>query len=201
MSEIQQNRYDQLIRRVGGIIGPGSKVSEVISELFPMIDVENVPGELLFLMGTKLAHGGGQQTGAAGEFAQVNLRNPAGSGHLITITTVVFVGTAALTFNTSAGTEVVQTSANSAALRDVRTGADQPVGIVDIDSNVAAVAAINRFSILANQPMVLKDPNGVAVLGPGDMYQVGTNVAAQTILVTYFWRERVAESSELLFSG
>ncbi len=45
--ELQQNRYDQLIRRVGGIIGPGSKVVEALGELFPVIDVENVPGELL----------------------------------------------------------------------------------------------------------------------------------------------------------
>ena len=55
MFEVQQNRWDQLIRRVSGSIGPGSRVSETLSELLPVMDVERVPGELLRLMGTDVA--------------------------------------------------------------------------------------------------------------------------------------------------
>jgi len=57
VTELQQNRYDQLLRRVGDLKGPGSKVNDVLQELFPTIDVENVPGELLFLMGTHIGLG------------------------------------------------------------------------------------------------------------------------------------------------
>ena len=39
MSQLQQSRYDQLLRRVGDLKGPGSKVNDVLHELFPMFDL------------------------------------------------------------------------------------------------------------------------------------------------------------------
>jgi len=88
-NEIQQNRYDQTLRRVTGIIGPGSKVAEVLTELFPVIDVERVPGELLILGGTDLAAGGASLDGGPGNSSEINLHNPPGSGKIITCTQIL----------------------------------------------------------------------------------------------------------------
>lgn len=174
-------------------------VNDALTELFPVINVENLPGELYFLSGTKLAHGGAVQTGAGGQFAQINLVNPVGSGHLITITSVAFSNAVASNMLFAAGPEVVNTDAGTATFRDTRTGVLGAVGRVDQASAVAAVPAILPLRILGNNTYRLDDRNGLAVLSPGNMYQVGTEVAAQTIRVAFWWRERPAEQSELNF--
>jgi len=87
-NEIQQTRYDRLIRRVAGIIGPGSKVSEVLTELFPVLDVESVPSELLILAGTNTCFGGGQFQAMAGQSPKMGLFNPADSNTILVLTHV-----------------------------------------------------------------------------------------------------------------
>ena len=200
MSEIQQTRYDQLVRRVAALIGPGSKVGDVISELLPIFDVENLPGELYKLSGTDLAFGGATRTGAAGEFPSLSLANPVDSGHLLTITTVVVgtVGTGNIRFTTSATAPTgLETPA---VVRDTRQGAvNAPVGQVFNDSLAVNIAAINRIRVLANASITLGDANGIAVLAPGTRFIMAADGAAATMLVTFFWRERPAEPSELNF--
>ena len=86
MTQLQQNRYDQLLRRVADLKGPGSKVNDVLTELFPMIDVENPPAELLVLMGSRIAIGSiNQPAPGALLFEQHMLSNPVGSGAIITL--------------------------------------------------------------------------------------------------------------------
>ncbi len=93
MSELQQSRYDQLLRRVGDLKGPGSKASEILTEVFPTFDVEGYQGELQALNRRVLGIGASTILGAAGELAKIQLFNPAGSGLLITVTSVTFSAT------------------------------------------------------------------------------------------------------------
>ena len=198
-TELQQNRYDQLIRRVGGLIGPGSKVSEVISELFPMIDVENVPGELLALMGTRLCFGGTDVAASAGNISRGQLFNAAGSGVIATITRVDFSTNTASTFHFGINETELVTDPNDAQFRDTRFDlSSRPVGRIQNQNNNATLAPINgRIRAAANTNITLQDPNGIAVLLPGDGWNVSPNVVNAPLFFNIFWRERAAEQSEL----
>jgi len=198
MNEIQQNRYDQLIRRVAGIIGPGSKVSEVLTELFPVIDVERVPGELLILAGTRIAMGGGIVSALAAVAPKAQLFNPAGSETIITLTQVVI--TVVPTNIIRWGRSNVSFAANNAtaAYRDYRNAITNiPVGQVHA-LNVAALAtATGQTKLLSNTPLILKDENGIAVLEPGSGFEIGAGVVQADLNWAFFWRERPAQPSEL----
>ena len=197
-SDLQQTRYDQLVRRVGGIIGPGSKVAEVITELFPMIDVERVPGELLLLGQTQICLGASLVTAAVGETARIQVFNPVASGKLIAISTVVISSTASSTIRFATGNTALTTGVGTEVFRDRRlAGTSRPVGQIRTDSTVALTDAHGQFTALANTLSFLDDENTAAVLPPGSGFEVGMVSTNKTLLVTYFWRERVALESEL----
>ncbi len=198
-SEIQQNRYDQLVRRVGGIIGPGSKVSEVITELFPVIDVERVPGELLLLAGMRLAHGGGTTTSAAGEVQSWQVFNPIGSGHLIVVTKAVLSAQSTDNFNLDITTTQFASNPGTETFRDSRLGTQDPIGVIGEDSAVGATSPNFVVRVLGNTPYTWEDPNGIAVLFPGSGLNIG-NATVQNIIVNagFFWRERPFEQSEVI---
>lgn len=200
MNELQQNRYDQILRRVAGLIGTGSKVSEVLTELFPVLDVERVPGELLVLGGTRLCWGGTNATGAAGQNIRIQLFNPVDSGTLITVSSV-HIGTGAAQFIRAGITNVALTTGIATQLfRDIRAGpTSRPTGEIRTQSSVAAAPATVLLRFVLNDQMVLNDENSVAVLAPGFGMEVGSNNAATEVNATFFWRERAAEQSELNF--
>lgn len=197
-ADLQQFRYDNLLRRVGNIIGPGSKVKEVLSELFPVLDVERVPGELLWLSGWRLAWGGDQKSSAAGETSRVELFNPADSGKIVVCT--AFIATVATV------SSVVWTTRNSALpdttspelLRDTRSGAtEKPSGQIFTQSAAGSTVGTNRVLMLGNTPLQIKDVNAVAVLFPGTGLEVGMTSQQSILNVSFNWRERTFEPSEL----
>jgi len=194
---LQQNRYDQLLRRVGGIIGPGSKVGSVVTDLFPMIDVENVPAELYALMGTKMGWGGANQAAFAGLVNRVQLFNPAGSGLLVTVTRMDI--TSATGQNIAMGlVDTELTNVPSEQLRDGRQFASPlPAAQLRIDT-IAGAAPLNwRSQLLGGRPFTILDKQGIAVLSPGTGLQLSA-IAQNTNLITgWMWRERPAEQSEL----
>jgi len=199
-SEIQQNRYDRLIRRVGGIIGPGSKVSEVLTELFPMVDVETDRGELQFLAGITVGMGAQTITGAGGETGKIQLFNPVGSGSIVTITDVLCSSSASQTFRLGRTNTLLASGIATQLARDTRQPViRRPVAAMFSESSVALVDANIVFRVLSASPFNLSPKNGVMVLAPGSGLSVGASTVATTIFVTFFWRERPAETSELNF--
>ena len=199
-NEVQQTRWDRLIRRVSGSIGPGSRVSETISELFPVLDVERVPGELLLLGGTRLMIGGVDSPAVVAEFSQMQLFNPVDSGTLITVTSVqIYTGTGANVFYGLVGLPITTLPANPRT-RDSRLGVlNTGVGEVRIDSNAAIQPTLARIRLETNVMLTLQDPNGLAVLGPNSGLQFTHTTANANLRGTFFWRERPAEQSELQF--
>jgi len=196
--ELQQNRYDQLIRRVGGLIGGGSKVSEALSELFPTIDVEQVPGELLALGGTSLHLGGTDQLGQAALTTRIQLFNPAGSGKLITVTQVSIHVVALNIIRFGVTNTALLTGLGVERFRDSRFGiAQSGAGQIRDEFTVATTDADGLVLLPANTNRQFKDRNGLAVLSPGFGYEFGTAVVNNRLGVTFWWRERVAEQSEL----
>jgi len=198
-SDLQQTRYDQLVRRVGGIIGPGSKVSEALSELFPVIDVERVPGELLALGQTQLCLGSSVITGAAGEVGRIQLFNPVGSGKLISVSSCIITSTAAQTIRYATTINALTTGVGTEVFRDRRLAASsRPSGQIRTESTVAFTDAHGQFRQIPNAPKTLEDENTVAVLPPGTGFEVGAGTIVTLIMVTFNWRERVVLESELL---
>lgn len=198
MAELQQNRYDQLIRRVGGIIGVGSMVSEAIGELFPMIDVERVPGELLALMGTGIAWGRVIAAADVGENTRVQLFNPEGSGKIIAVSSL-YVQAAAADAIEMGILGVALTSLSAVPrFRDSRFGTTLlPVGELRQDTNVGATPATFRVHALDTVFTKIEDTNGVAVLTPGFGLVLSTVSVNRSLRASFVWRERAAEPSEL----
>lgn len=197
-SEIQQTRYDQTIRRVGGIIGPGSKVAEALGELFPVIDVERVPGELLLLGGTRLCFGGITVTGSAGQFARMQLFNPAASGVIITVSSCVISATVTTTVRWTANAIALTTGVGVERFRDGRLAVTSlPTGQIRTDDTVAATDATGQARLSTGRTLTLEDENGVAILPPGTGFEVGSGSVASAQTATFYWRERPAEPAEL----
>jgi hypothetical protein len=201
VTELQQNRYDRLVRRVGNIVAPGAIVGDALNELFPTIDVENVPSELLVLMGTAIAFGGTTLAGVAGNISRVQLLNPVGSNVLITLThcDVALVVDADVRYGINQISLADNT--NDAVFRETRFGGPaRPVGQLRTQSNLPTLAPTNgRIRLLANTTYRIDDPNDLAVLLPGFGWTISSNIQNSLITTTMYWRERVGEPAELNF--
>jgi len=200
VANINQNRWDQLVRRVAGLIGPGSKVNNTIGDLFPMLDVENLPGELYLLAGTRLGYGGVLQVAAGGETARIQLFNPADSGMIITCTSVIISNLTTVVIRLVNRNVAESTNDLGVQLRDTRIDVGtRPTGQVRSASDVTVLAGTGEFRSLLNTPHTLSDPNGVMVLAPGTGLTVTSPNTGIQLSVMFFWRERAAEASELQF--
>jgi len=196
VTELQQNRYDQLLRRVGDLKGPGSKVNDVLQELFPTLDVENVPGELLLLMGTRIGWAATAKTPAAGKVAGIQLFNPLGSGHLISISSALISCSTTSTINWGTTTTALATNTGIPKLRDTRSdGGSRGVAELRTSTDTATLSS-GSVLLLTNVTFKLDDENSFCVLEPGTgiTFTSGGDVAVRA---AFFYRERIAEPSEL----
>jgi len=198
VTELQQGRYDQLLRRVGDLKGPGSKVNDVLQELFPTMDVENVPGELLFLMGTRIGWASGSKSPTAGKRAGIQLFNPAGSGQLVTVSSVILNSGAASAITYGIVSVALATNTGIPRHRDGRVGVG-PSGVAELRTSPDAVALLSgQIRLASSVSFTLRDGNSVCVLSPGTGVSfIGSTDVATT--VNFFYRERIAEPSELNF--
>ncbi len=197
-NDLQTARYDGLIRRVGGLLGGGSKVTESLSELFPMIDCENLPAELLFLAGWRTGFSTQTVAQTVGETSRAQIQNPVGSGRLVVVTDVwIFAAPSIIAYTTA---DVLFPSSLPGNLRDTRTGA-----FASTSARVSSLQTGNtarRGELNATSNVVFHHfahNNELAVLGPGTAWEYGTVSDNIFMDITFFWRERAALSSELNF--
>jgi len=199
-SDLQQARYDHLVRRVGGIIGPGSKVSEALPELFPVISVEQLPPELLLLSDISAAFGGSQVTGAVGEFATIQLENPAGSGKLMTLTSAFLGVNTTTVIRTRVTSTLVGSQIGTDRMRDTRLGVlARPTGKIRTGSELTFGASLANIRVTGGTTFHLTDANGIAILAPGTQWGAATETANLVLDFSLFWTERLALESELNF--
>lgn len=197
MTALNQNRYDQLLRRVGDLKGPGSKVNDALTELFPMIDVENVPAELLLLSGSRLCIGTGLLgAGGAAFFGVQLLRNAPKSGVIARL----------IEINVTAppGTIVMGPTLNSAAAIGAEAFADTRVfgegTALKIQGNNNNLVVGSNFwapSTDADSTYTFRPPAAISVIAPGAAFSVGNGTANEALRVNWLWIERQAQSSEL----
>jgi len=200
VTELQQNRYDRLLRRVGGLIGAKSMVNDALGELFPTIDVENIPAELLLLAGTRIAGTSVNNGAVAAVNRQAQVFNPVGSQNILTVTRVtVFSGTAQI-INYGLASTLLATAVINPRFRDGRMGGTQvPVGLHFVDSLVSGAPSTYRQPVNGTDAVAIVDENSLVVCPPGFGFQVSTTTVNTDLVWTVFWRERVAQTSELNF--
>jgi len=200
MTEIQQGRYDALLRRVGDLKGPGSKVNDVLEELFPMFDVEKLPAELYRLANIDLCMGGAFLAATVAQAGRGQLLNPAGSGKVMTVTQVGCSTVDNGTFRWGRQDVPHTSNFSTQIFRDVRHPlGNLPTGQIRGQTSVALANANGQIRHLSNTPFVLKDENGVTVLTEGTGFEIGTDDLNFDFNFYFYWRERVAEPSELNF--
>ena len=199
MGEIQQGRYDRLLRRTTAQVGPGSKVGNALEDLFPVLEVENTPSELLRAVGWKLGAGQIARTPAAGTRTVIQLFNPAASRHLIVLTSlVVSTGTSA-TIQSGPSFAPLTRQSIPGQQRDTRDGVlIQTVGLIQDEDN-ALVANLLNFIAPAGINFLINDANDIAVLAPGTGWRLTTDANDIPLRVSFLYRERVAEPEELDF--
>ncbi len=203
MTELQQNRYDKLLRRVGGLIGAKSMVNDALGELFPTIDVENVPAELLALMGTQPNWCSTLLQASAGNFNHHQLFNPADSQALLVVTTVAMhqSGSGFLRIGNCLGQ--LGTLAGNERRRDTRAGIlENQVGQSRTSQDTVNGCLDFRVFTPGNvESIFLKDANAVSVLFPGTGLSVSSEIVNTQTQVSFMWRERVFELTEEIAVG
>jgi len=195
---IQQARYDGLMRRVGGLLGPGSKVSETLSEVFPIFDLENLPMELLFLAGWRSHFATQLVLTTVGETSRASIFNPAGSGRLVVLTDVyVAIRNTDDRLNAEVITTPFAAVQTSAPQRDTRGGADSAAKLSNL--NTGNTNAFFVWWLESERTKHLWATGGLFVLAPGTGLDFGTTADARELDITFFWKERDALPSELSF--
>lgn len=198
--DLQQARYDQLVRRVGALYGGGSKVTEVLAELFPTLDVENLPLELMVLSGWRKAFIYVSRTAGVGDVVAANLFNPLASGQIAVVERIEWL----VSTTDNVDVDIVQNTLTGGQtkglFRDSRLGGDRLSTLfATTQTGINTDPILRRFSI-ANATEFLEERDGLFVLAPGNAVQVGyASVTNQFLGVAFWWRERTAEQSELNF--
>lgn len=196
--DLQQARYDQLVRRVGALYGGGSKVVEVLPEVFPVLELEGTTPELLALSGWRTAWQSTERLSTGINLSTSQLFNPAASNQLVVITRVDLLVDPAAVVQAQV-VDTVLAAGVSGLFRDSRFGVPR--------STVAQASSLDggttggglRYLLQIDVNFSIRDDNGICVLAPGTGMQFGTTGPATKLLVNYWWRERQAQESELLF--
>ncbi len=201
MTEIQQNRWDRLIRRAANVVGGGSQVNDTLNELFPVMDIENVPAELFALMATQLGWCSSSLGASPAEFNHHQLFNPAGSGSVISITQVSIVNTTNLgTIRFTNSIAALTTLTGNERRRDTRSGVLASIVAQNRTAQDGVSGGLDfRIRVLKDETTFLRDDNGICVIFPGTGLTVTTESTNVGSICSFLWRERVFEPAEVNF--
>jgi len=200
MTEIQQNRWDQLVRRAANIVAPGSMVNDSLNELFPFIDVESLSLELQYLATWRPAFASHSHAASVGNFGLTQIFNPADSGMLLVVTRIDSRIAADAILRFVLADTPITTFGIVGQLRDTRTGIDdRPVGQVRFATQAGGLTFEGQVFLLANVNHTFEDAKGLFVLRPGTGVTFAASVNNTATMHNFFWKERVAEAAELNF--
>jgi len=194
-SDLTTNRYDNLIRRVGNMQGPGSKLSELVPAGMPIFPLEGGPHELQAIGGKSTYFAGVGFVPTPGMAAHVQLRNPADSGKLVTISRmdIVSQSQSLLRIIMVVGEAFLDLVSVGFAQRDSRIDSGRSAILETADASIVA-GGENYETQLMTPPLVLG-----WTLAPASLIFVEQTVATVRLTVNFAWSERRLEPSELSF--
>jgi len=184
-----------------GLVGEGAIVTSVLSDVFPVIDVENMQTDGWRLAGWRTAIGGESPAPGGGLNAAVALENITTTGTIAVIEQVIIAtggnSTIQLAVNT-AGSALAGVSSGFRSFRDLRPPFNPPLPTLSVTESdtLPAGTRVGRFVLAIRTPFIWEPPKGLGVLGPGSMFIVDCITADTTLHVTFLWRERAIEPSE-----
>lgn len=196
MAELQFNRWDRLIRKIGNIVGARSIATTILEDVFPMLDMENTPPELMILAGKKLAWGTHLRPLEVLEFSSVQLFNPADSGMVAVVTKVLISTQATAVALVNKNTPLT----DSSGTRAFRDGRDVGTPVMQIRSESSLVVESGALITLVESNIAFDfdlQKSGLIVLTPGTGLQVQARTINFSLRANFMWYERVLESSEL----
>lgn len=173
--------------------GPGSKLSELVPAGMPVFPLEGGPHELQAIGGKFTYLAGTAFTPTATFAAHIQLRNPPGSGKLVTVATLRPVASTGqlLRVLLVPGSAALTAVTTGFAARDSRVGTAASAILETTDAAVS-VGGENYEMTISAETMI----DGWT-LAPGSLLFVEKNVANTRLTVTFGWSERRLEPSEL----
>lgn len=204
INQIQGGRWDGLIRRLFPI-KDRSVAPVMASELVPQVVIQEWEPEFFKLRGNEaLAMGISQVSPVVGQLSAVQLFNPLAAGMLVIVEKLILRASPDALLELAYGVTnsvIPNATQRATAYRDTRFGSVPAVGVTAAElhsaANAAAVGAANeiaRISVLADDSKVLDID---IVLDPGASLIVRSFNVNILLNITYLWRERSAEPSEL----
>ena len=196
--DLQTARYDQLVRRVGGLLGGGSKVTETLAEVFPVLELEDTTPELIALSGWRTAWQSTERSPNVALVSTSQLRNPAGSGVIAVVTQVGLHVTVPAPVQMQISTPLIGTPVPG-LFRDSRFGVPRNTVCQVSSADGPVIGGGLRIRVPAAENIFLRDDNGIVVLTPGTTLSISTVIVNILMTVNYVWRERIALDSEINF--
>lgn len=194
MNNIGQPRFSAMLSRLMGMKGQGMASAPMLApEIGPSVDVNQMDDVTLpFLRQEKLLASYAGVAAVVGEFARYRVRNPAGSGVLVVIDSIMCISTAAARYgSTFAVTD--ETTAARLNPRDLRWP-QTSTSIFSRGTNVAAITDTVFGYINALDASVRRVD---AVIPPGAAFYLTLETANISANVGFMARERNVQSDEL----
>lgn len=200
INQIQGGRWDKFLRRLFPI--KDRSIAPILaSELVGQVVVQEWSTEMYKLRGDNLAVAMGAIGPIALEFSHIKIRNPQLSGNLVIVERLMITTGANLTVVAAfEGIEIAGFTPIATSFRDSRSNSATLVGntvaVVSTNTDLAQLGgtAVARWQVLSTDS---KESAFPLVLGPGSGMIIRAATVNIGLRVTLFWRERVAEPSEL----
>jgi len=185
-----------------GLVGEGAIVTGVLPDVFPTLELEDVPGELYKLANWDIAVGSESLSPGAAARATIGLENPVDSGKIAVLTRLRFQPD--LLMAVTVGWLAIPSGLVVNGVNRLRDGRQasfpnaQPVCFVGSNNTSPINAAWDNFLYQPEEFGGVFDNKGHVVLTPGTAFACrgGTNNVLLRCAIE--WRERPVDSSELI---
>lgn len=201
INQIQGGRWDAFLRRVFPI-KDRSIAPVMASELVGYVVVQEWEDDLFWARGEKLAWADVRVAAVVAEFAHAQLFNPAGSSSLL-ILDKIFLDTT----NTGVVSIAALTGALPGGVRQASCARDQrfnavpnigaTVGQPMFESNAALLGSSSNSEIVTQEINETHEYLLGTIIPPGESVVIRNTQANRVLGLTWFWRERPVEPSEL----
>lgn len=199
MGRLQTGRLENLIRRWGSIKGGGSVLSETLGDVFPILDLENLPPELLLTAGISMIAGTGTVTGGVGQLGAVQLVNPTGTNAILTLTKFHVKTAAVQGIACGLTTDLLSPLINSRNMDSRSAVTFNAAARIAVSANAAGSLGDFVVDTEATIDREVTIPHGIAVITPGNAFRLTASATNTLLRVSFFGYVRQAEPSELSF--